>query len=385
MFSSLSSVVIRRPWVVVLGWLVLTAGLYQIAPRWDQVTKDDDVRFFPPDSLSVIGQDLLERGFPEDASSSQLVLVYERKHGRVTQDDLQLRRGSGRKVLPVCPIASRARDQEARHAPLAGDRSPPDRYERRWSGSGGADDRPVERNLSLEEDASRGRRGSSNGSRRNGPRRPAGLELAVTGSAVVGHDTNTAANESIRNTTNSTIALVVLILLVVYRSPLLAMVPLVTIALSVFVSLQSDRAAHVGSGPRVSGDQHHQGLRRGRPLRRGNGLLPLPDRAVLRGAGPRPVEADALREAISQVGAALVASAGTVIVGLGMLYFSSFAKVKYTGPTIALSLAVALLAALTLAPAMLAMLRRGDLLAVPCTPSHRRRRMLDPTARTRCQ
>ena len=63
------------------------------------------------------------------------------------------------------------------------------------------------------------------------------------------------------------------------------------------------------------------------------------------------------REAIRQVGAALVASAGTVIVGLGMLYFSSFAKVKYTGPTIALSLAVALLAALTLAPAMLAILR----------------------------
>ena len=66
---------------------------------------------------------------------------------------------------------------------------------------------------------------------------------------------------------------------------------------------------------------------------------------------------DALQEAIGQVGAALVASAGTVIVGLGMLYFSIFAKVKYTGPTIAIGLAVALLAALTLAPAMLAMLR----------------------------
>ena len=51
---------------------------------------------------------------------------------------------------------------------------------------------------------------------------------------------------------------------------------------------------------------------------------------------------DALQEAIRQVGTALVASAGTVIVGLGMLYFSSFAKVKYTGPTIALSLTVAL-------------------------------------------
>ncbi len=89
MFSSLAGVVIRRPWVVVLTWFALTAALYLFAPRWDQVTKDDDVRFFPPASLSVIGQDLMERGFPRDASSSQLVLVYERKNGHVTQDDLR--------------------------------------------------------------------------------------------------------------------------------------------------------------------------------------------------------------------------------------------------------------------------------------------------------
>ncbi len=67
--------------------------------------------------------------------------------------------------------------------------------------------------------------------------RPAGLELSITGSALVGHDTQVAAGESINNTTNSTIVLVILILLFVYRSPLLAMVPLLTIALSVFVSL----------------------------------------------------------------------------------------------------------------------------------------------------
>ena len=67
---------------------------------------------------------------------------------------------------------------------------------------------------------------------------PPGLSRVVTGSAAVGHDTNTATNESIQNTTNATIALVILILLVVYRSPLLAMVPLVTIAFSVFASLR---------------------------------------------------------------------------------------------------------------------------------------------------
>ena len=87
MFSLLSGVVLRRPWVIVAGWLALTLGLYFFGPRWDQVTKDDDVRFFPPGSLSVIGQDLLERGFPENASSSQLVLVYERKDRAVTAAD----------------------------------------------------------------------------------------------------------------------------------------------------------------------------------------------------------------------------------------------------------------------------------------------------------
>ena len=76
-----------------------------------------------------------------------------------------------------------------------------------------------------------------------------------------------------------------------------------------------------------------------------------------------------MHEAISQVGAALVASAGTVIVGLGMLYFSTFAKVKFTGPTIALSLAVALTAALTLAPGHAGSAWALDLLAVSHAPS----------------
>ena len=62
-------------------------------------------------------------------------------------------------------------------------------------------------------------------------------------------------------------------------------------------------------------------------------------------------------EAIKQVGGALFASAGTVIVGLGMLYFSTFAKIQYTGPAIALSLAISLAAALTLSPVLLHWLR----------------------------
>src|SRR5262249_24124104 len=47
------------------------------------------------------------------------------------------------------------------------------------------------------------------------------------------------------------------------------------------------------------------------------------------------------------------ASAGTVMVGLGLMALAEFAKVRYAGPAIALSLGIALLSSLTLTPALL--------------------------------
>ena len=185
------------------------------------------------------------------------------------------------------------------------------------------------------------------------PPLPEGLRRVVTGSAVVGHDMNTAANQSIDSTTKTTVALVVVILLIVYRSPLLAMIPLLTIALSVVASLKG--IALLTELPGIT----FQVINITRVfvvvVLFGAGtdyclfLIARYREELARGRS----RADALREAIIQVGAALIASAGTVIVGLGMLYFSSFAKIQYTGPAIALSLTMALVAALTLAPVLL--------------------------------
>src|SRR5439155_19992929 len=53
------------------------------------------------------------------------------------------------------------------------------------------------------------------------------------------------------------------------------------------------------------------------------------------------------------VGGALAARGGTGRVGRGLMGAAEFAKVRYAGPAIALSLGVALLASLTLTPALL--------------------------------
>src|SRR5271165_4251040 len=90
MFTILARLVQRYTWVVVLAWVVLSLVLYRYAPLWEQVTKDDDVRFFPRESPSVIGQELLERGFPHDAASSQVVIVYERADAPLTPTDFSV-------------------------------------------------------------------------------------------------------------------------------------------------------------------------------------------------------------------------------------------------------------------------------------------------------
>jgi RND superfamily putative drug exporter len=66
------------------------------------------------------------------------------------------------------------------------------------------------------------------------------------------------------------------------------------------------------------------------------------------------LQREGIVESVHRVGHALTASAGTTIAGLLMMVFSQFGKFTYSGPAIAISLVIALLVCLTLAPALLA-------------------------------
>ena len=366
MFQALARLVNTRGWIIILGWMAVGAGLLLIAPAWESVSKDDDVSFFPAGYPSVVGQDLLKRGFPKDVASSQAVLIAERPDGPLARTDLDY-------IVSLSNRLSRLKLEE----PTLGIKQVID-YRLPVMGPrliGDAHDGPGQASLVLV---------SLNGTYIAKQTRlamdrlqeilaafdkpPAGLKVEMTGSAAVGHDMNRAANSSVSNTTWATIGLVVVILLIVYQSPLLALLPLATIALSVEVSLLA-----IASLTLVPG-LHFQVINITKifviVVLFGAGtdyclfLIARYREELARGrTGP-----DALREAIEQVGGALVASAGTVIVGLGMLWFSSFAKIQYTGPAIALSLAIGLLAALTLAPVLLHWLRGA--VFFPFRPPH---------------
>jgi RND superfamily putative drug exporter len=370
MFHSLARLVNTRGWILFVGWLAVTAGLFLIAPKWESVTRDDDVGFFPPGYPTVVGQALLKRGFPRDVASSQAVVVVERADGALRPGDKayleSLSTRLGRLMLDEPKLGIK---QVVDHRlPFLGPRLDSKPGHALGGGPGQASLILVSLNGTYVAKQTRLAVDRIQEVLDAFEKPPKGLQTSMTGSAAVGRDMNRAAISSVSKTTWATISLVVIILLLVYQSPLLALIPLVTIALSVLVSLKLIASLTLIPGLRFQ-------------------VINITDIfviVVLFGAGTdyclfliaryREELArgrsndEAIREAICQVGGALVASAGTVIVGLGMLWFSSFAKIQYTGPSIALSLAIGLLASLTLAPVLLHWLRGA--VFFPFRPPH---------------
>lgn len=396
-FERLGKLVTRRWIVVLLAWIALVAIVHQGAPRWDDVTHDGDFAYLPDRMTSVRGAKLLEAAFPDFFSKSQIAFVLAREEGRLTADDMKV----AKKLLAAfppsideangtesdSPSGLDAHHEDAARAP---DAAPADDALHSRAKEAVDPDNPVTavwsfntpiigaklmsppsdhgqaalvvlhlRNefMAVDNMAFVRRIHRELGKIESEPDFPAGLKLGVTGSAAIGSDMLFSAQESIRNTEWTTIVLVVVILLVVYRAPGLVLVPLVTIGVSVWLAMDLVALAA-----------------------RWSELVPWFDFKIFKttrifivvilfGAGTdfclflisrykeelqRGLDtAQAAARALGQVGNALAASALTTVFGLAMMGFARFGKFSNSGPAIAVCLVVALVACVTLAPALL--------------------------------
>jgi len=345
---------VSRYWpAVLLAWVVAIVAIRWTAPPWDAVTRDGDFAYLPSQTSSARGERLLEEAFPQTLSKSEVVLVVARRDGPLTKEDLAVADALVARYTPVDssgPITDVLSHQtEVVGQKLVSAPGPEGQallillQLRNEFMAVGNMKLLEEINATLEE---MGR----------GADFPAGLQLGVTGSAAIGADMLASAEESIKNTEWATIVLVLLILLVVYRSPGLVVVPLATIAISVVVA-----TGVVALAVRWS-DLLGLDFMIFKTTRIfivvilfGAGtdyclfLISRYKEELQRGLPPGP----AIHRALGRVGSALVASALTTVLGLATMVFCDFGKYRNSGPAIALCLMVALAAAMTLAPALL--------------------------------
>lgn len=180
---------------------------------------------------------------------------------------------------------------------------------------------------------------------------PIGLEVNLSGAATVGRDMLEAEAQSAAQTDHYTKVLVIVLLLAIYRAPLMVLLPLVTVGVAVHLSL---RLLRIMAGYGIVGifsglDVYVTVVVYGAGVDFCLFLIARYKEELDHGASFR----DATISAVTNVGSALATSAGTSIVGIGMLTLTEFGKFREAGVAISFGLFIALICALTLTPAMM--------------------------------
>jgi RND superfamily putative drug exporter len=347
MFRHVGRLVVNHPRFVCATWIVLAVAITLIAPDWRSQSQDDDIRFLPSSYPVVRGYDLMGKAFPQDVFACRVLFAIERNESELTQRDFALvdsmtaeleRLAKEDPSLRISSVISH-RDPTIGSRLVSADkhctlvqmslatpylaiqtRITTDRAEARL--------RPL-----IEQFGS------------NAP------IVHVTGQGGIGRDLIRATAESLDNTAIATVVLVVVMLLLIYRSPLLALIPLVTIGVAAWVALQALALVTLIPGVQLVNISQVFSI----VIVFGAGtdyclfLISRYREELEAGETRRP----ALVRSLTTVGGALAASAGTVMVGLAMMGFSDFGKIRSAGPAIALALAIGLVASLTLTPALL--------------------------------
>ena len=353
--ARLARLATRWWWAVIAVWLAAAGVLLLVAPPFQTVATYDASSFLSDQAGPVEGGRLLEQGWPDDAFTNNAAIVIAREDGQLTDADTAYARSlvdwlrSSQAPEPFGDVTTHL-DQPRLASTLTSE-----------------DGQAMFLLVGLEQSPYSPQAGDAVAATREhvaAGEVPDGLEVLVGGTAGVAADESAAIDTSVGRTHVLTLVLVVLILLWVYRSPIAPLVPLATIgvgyAVSIsLVSLLAQAGMEVftlyenfaivivfGAGTDYCLfliSRYHEELQLG-------SSVGLPDTARVRHG--------TLAATVTVLVAVLGSSAMTTIAGFGAMSAASFGMYRSMGPAMAISVAVTLLAAVTLAPALMQMFGR---------------------------
>lgn len=209
---------------------------------------------------------------------------------------------------------------------------------------------------------------------------PTGLHVHVTGPGATIVDEFSAIDRQMLGITAATIGLILMLLLMVYRSPVAAAIPLISVGLA--LALARGIVAALGQANVVEVSLFSVALMATMTLGAGTDyaifLVGRYHEARRRGTAP----AQALTEAYRSIAPVVIGSALTVSVALACLTFAKVGLFRSAGLPCAIGILATMAAALTLTPALMGLaVRRGYLEPRPSTTARRWRRVGTAVAR----
>jgi putative drug exporter of the RND superfamily len=347
----------RSKWIVVAVWVLVALALGPLQPKLQEATTNEPDEFLPASADSTEVNDLVESRFARGNEAEAIILV-RRESGltpadeRLIADEVKDLVDSGEleyAASPLIPFTTKAEALAAEPAPEAtfgpelvsadGDTALALIPIHAESGEDIADD--VDAIRSAVSPALEGQ----------------GLEVYVTGAAGFLADALDAFETIDGTLLTVTVALVLVLLLAIYRSPVIALVPLFVVGLAYAIAAGGVYALVEAGAVTVNGQT--------------TGILIV----LLFGAGTdycllivsryreelRHTEDKhaAMARATERTAPAILSAGATVFASMLVLTLADFKATQTMGPVLALGIAIIVLAGLTLLPAVLSVLGRG--------------------------
>jgi RND superfamily putative drug exporter len=317
----------RTKWIVLVAWLLIAVAAGPLSAKLAGIQQNDSSKWLPSEAESTQVLELQERFRTDNLTPA--IVVYERESGvtaadraKATADAQAVAAVAGVSAPPGEPIA--APDGRALQTIVL-------------VRSGGEDLQPVIDAV----DAIRAVTGQG----------ADGLNVHVAGPAGISAATNSAFADMDAKLLMATVAVVIVLLLITYRSPTLWLLPVIAAGIAL---TSSQSVIYLLSAP-LDLTVNGQSVGILTILVFGAGtdyalLLISRYREELRRHEDRH---DAMARALRQAAPAILASAATVIIGMMCLIFAQMSSTSGLGPVSAIGIVVGFAAMVTLLPALL--------------------------------
>lgn len=353
MFAVIARTVVAHPWRFIAGWVVIAVLIILFSPNLEDRTSNNQQDFLPSSFESVHAQELGNEYFPATAGASGSLVVSRPDGAPLTPDDQQTALGlattlQDSKIPGVTSVVGSPQSfsPDGKVAAL----------QVTFAGQPG-DETVNDAVADVRDDATKDLEGT-------------GLAAGLTGNAAISVDSNAAYADAEQVITIATVVIILLTLGLVFRSPIIAILPIVVIGV-VFIAVRGVTA--------MAADLFDFEV---------STTLDAILVVVLFGVGTDYIVfllfryREELRQGDSHnpaiilstrvVGRVVASSALTVIGAFSALFLAKLGSLSSLAPGLIIAVAVMLMTALTLIPAIFTVLHRH--LFWPLGPGHHPRR-----------